>query len=71
MIQSANLGPVSSGPYVPSVRHYKPLGTAFQFRADSPDKPLKVIAVTLPPWPDDSADQARPEEGPWTPTLWP
>ena len=46
-----------------------PLGTAFQFRADGLDEPLRVAAVTMPPWPLDSEHEARPEEGPWTPML--
>ena len=46
-----------------------PLGTAFQFRAYSPDEPLQVVAVTMPPWPAGSEDEARPEQGPWTPVL--
>jgi mannose-6-phosphate isomerase-like protein (cupin superfamily) len=39
-----------------------PLGTAFQFRAG--DAGLRVVAVTVPPWPDDPGE-ARPERGPW------
>jgi mannose-6-phosphate isomerase-like protein (cupin superfamily) len=46
-----------------------PLGTAFQFRADSPDEPLQVIAVTMPPWPAGSKDEARLVQGHWTPML--
>lgn len=46
-----------------------PLGTAFQFRADSPDQPLQVVAVTMPPWPAASEQEARPEQGCWTPVL--
>ena len=46
-----------------------PLGTAFQFRADSPDEPLQAVAVTMPPWPADSQDEARPEQGCWKPVL--
>jgi mannose-6-phosphate isomerase-like protein (cupin superfamily) len=50
-----------------------PLGTAFQFRADgvpgAGGEPLRVVAVTMPPWPLDGADEARPEQGPWTPAL--
>ncbi len=46
-----------------------PLGTTFQFRADSPDEPLQAVAVTMPPWPADSPDEARPEQGCWTPVL--
>ncbi|MDI5964633.1 cupin domain-containing protein [Streptantibioticus silvisoli] len=40
-----------------------PLGTAFQFRA-GPDG-LRVVAATVPPWPVDSPDEARPEQGHW------
>jgi mannose-6-phosphate isomerase-like protein (cupin superfamily) len=39
-----------------------PLGTSFQFRAG--DDGLRVVAVTVPPWPADPAE-ARPERGPW------
>jgi mannose-6-phosphate isomerase-like protein (cupin superfamily) len=46
-----------------------PLGTAFQFRADEAGEPLTVVAVTMPPWPTDSEDEARPEQGPWPPAL--
>jgi mannose-6-phosphate isomerase-like protein (cupin superfamily) len=44
-----------------------PLGTAFQFRSAEGGEPLEVVAVTMPPWPVDSDDEARPEEGPWPP----
>lgn len=43
-----------------------PLGTASQFRADGPREPLQVAAVTMPPWPTGSEEEARPEQGPWT-----
>jgi|SRR5215469_10037332 len=47
-----------------------PLGTVFQFRAsDGTGEPLRIVAVTMPPWPLDSDDEARPERGPWTPTV--
>jgi mannose-6-phosphate isomerase-like protein (cupin superfamily) len=46
-----------------------PLRTAFQFRADNPDEPLQVVAVTMPPWPAGSEEEARPEEGCWMPVL--
>jgi mannose-6-phosphate isomerase-like protein (cupin superfamily) len=46
-----------------------PLGTTFQFRADSTGEPLEVVAVTMPPWPADSEQEARPEQGRWTPVL--
>ena len=39
-----------------------PLGTTFQFRAGG--EGLRVVAVTVPPWPDDPGE-ARPERGPW------
>ncbi|WP_220131241.1 cupin domain-containing protein [Streptomyces sp. PT12] len=39
-----------------------PLGTTFQFRAGTDG--LRVVAATLPPWPD-TPDEARPEQGPW------
>jgi mannose-6-phosphate isomerase-like protein (cupin superfamily) len=44
-----------------------PVGTAFQFRAHEGAGPLAVVAVTMPPWPEDRDDEARPEQGPWTP----
>jgi len=46
-----------------------PLGTAFQFRADGPVEPLRVVAVTMPPWPAGSEEEARPEQGCWAPRL--
>jgi len=46
-----------------------PLRTAFQFRAHDGGEPLTVVAVTMPPWPPDSEDEARPERGPWPPAL--
>ncbi|MEV7773685.1 hypothetical protein [Kitasatospora sp. NPDC086791] len=46
-----------------------PLGTAFQFRADEDsDGPLRITAVTMPPWPGTDGE-ARPEEGPWKATA--
>jgi mannose-6-phosphate isomerase-like protein (cupin superfamily) len=47
---------------VPGVCLTIPLGTSFQFRA-GPDG-LRVVAVTVPPWPGDPGE-ARPEHGPW------
>ena len=47
---------------VPGVCLTIPLGTAFQFRAGRAG--LRVVAVTVPPWPDDSGE-ACPEHGPW------
>ncbi len=46
-----------------------PFGTAFQFRSAESGEPLRVVAVTMPPWPTDSEDEARFERGPWRPTL--
>jgi mannose-6-phosphate isomerase-like protein (cupin superfamily) len=46
-----------------------PLGTAFQFRAAAIGESLQVVAVTIPPWPVDGDDEARPEHGPWRPKL--
>lgn len=40
-----------------------PLGTKFQFRAG--DQGLRVVAVTVPPWPVNSPNEARPETGRW------
>jgi mannose-6-phosphate isomerase-like protein (cupin superfamily) len=43
-----------------------PLGTTFQFRAGATGDPLTVVAVTMPPWPADSKQEAHLEKGPWT-----
>jgi mannose-6-phosphate isomerase-like protein (cupin superfamily) len=43
-----------------------PLGTAFQFRADG-SVPLRVVAVTMPPWPVGGDSEARTESGAWPP----
>jgi mannose-6-phosphate isomerase-like protein (cupin superfamily) len=43
-----------------------PLGTAFQFRAES-SAPLSFVAITMPPWP--GMDEALPATGPWKPTV--
>ena len=40
-----------------------PLGTVFQFRAT--EAGLRAVAVTAPPWPLASEDEARVAEGPW------
>jgi mannose-6-phosphate isomerase-like protein (cupin superfamily) len=42
-----------------------PLGAAFQFRSMAGNEPLQVVAVTIPPWPIGSEDEARFEDGPW------
>jgi mannose-6-phosphate isomerase-like protein (cupin superfamily) len=46
-----------------------PLGARFQFRSDEGDEPLRVVAVTMPPWPTDSVAEARLEAGPWPATA--
>ncbi len=46
-----------------------PLGCVFQFRAADGDDPLQVVAVTMPPWPLDSPDEARVEPGLWPSTF--
>ena len=43
-----------------------PVGTHFQFRCTSAD-PLRVVAVTMPPWP--GPDEAYEVDGPWTATV--
>jgi mannose-6-phosphate isomerase-like protein (cupin superfamily) len=43
-----------------------PVATEFQFRCDG-ESPLRVIAVTMPPWPGD--DEATRVAGPWRPTA--
>ena len=43
-----------------------PVETEFQFRCDS-DSPLRIVAITMPPWPAD--DEATQVPGPWRPTL--
>jgi mannose-6-phosphate isomerase-like protein (cupin superfamily) len=42
-----------------------PVGTIFQFM--SAQEPLRVLGVTVPPWPGDA--EAVPADGPWTPTA--
>jgi len=42
-----------------------PLGVHFQFRALG-DGPLRVLGVTMPPWP--GGDEAIRVSGPWTPS---
>ena len=56
-------------PLEPGVCLTIPLGTTFQFRVYSPDEPLQVVAVTMPPWPAGSEEEARPAQGCWTPVL--
>ena len=47
----------------PGVSLTIPLGTTFQFRAG--EEELRVVAVTVPPWPVDSPNEARFETGHW------
>jgi len=62
-------GKEATTPLCPGVCLTIPLGTAFQFRAAEGDQPLRVVAVTMPPWPAASNDEARPQDGPWRPAL--
>ncbi|GAA2763651.1 hypothetical protein GCM10010103_26920 [Streptomyces paradoxus] len=41
-----------------------PIGTTFQFRCESPE-PLRIIGVTMPPWPADGEEEARIVNGKW------
>jgi mannose-6-phosphate isomerase-like protein (cupin superfamily) len=43
-----------------------PTGAAFQFRCDG-DEPLRIVGVTMPPWPGQA--EAYAVEGIWPPTL--
>jgi mannose-6-phosphate isomerase-like protein (cupin superfamily) len=43
-----------------------PVGTEFQFRCFG-EEPLRVIGVTMPPWP--GADEAVPVQGRWQATV--
>ncbi|HTN79713.1 MAG TPA: cupin domain-containing protein [Acidimicrobiales bacterium] len=45
-----------------------PVGTSFQFRCDG-DAPLRIVAVTMPPWPGDGEAVRVP--GRWAPTVQP
>jgi mannose-6-phosphate isomerase-like protein (cupin superfamily) len=45
-----------------------PLGCVFQFRSAEGGDPLQVVAVTMPPWPVESVDEARIESGKWSPS---
>ena len=49
----------------PDVALSIPVGTAFQFRATG-DQPLRLVIVTMPPWPGDT--EAEPVPGAWPPT---
>jgi len=49
-----------------------PVGTAFQYRCDGVDEPLRFICVTMPPW--IGAQEATFVDGPWIPNApegWP
>lgn len=43
-----------------------PTGAAFQFRADG-DEPLRIVGVTMPPWPGET--EAYAVDGIWPPTI--
>ena len=51
-------------PLEPGVCLTIPRGTHFQFRATGTE-PLRVVAVTMPPWPGDG--EASAVDGPWAP----
>ena len=53
-------------PLAPGTAVTIPLGTAFQFRAES-DAPLAFLAITMPPWP--GMEEAFKVAGPWVPTV--
>jgi mannose-6-phosphate isomerase-like protein (cupin superfamily) len=42
-----------------------PSGTAFQFRA-AEEATLKILGVTIPPYPIGSTNEVVPEQGPWS-----
>ena len=46
-----------------------PHGTAFQFRADETGDALEVVAVTMPPWPQNDEVEAQPQQGVWAPSF--
>jgi mannose-6-phosphate isomerase-like protein (cupin superfamily) len=50
----------------PGVSIAIPTGAAFQFRADG-DEPLRIVGVTMPPWPGEA--EAYPVDGIWPPTI--
>ena len=45
-----------------------PVGTSFQFRSTQ-GVALRILGVTMPPWPDDDASVSTPVAGPWTPNV--
>ncbi len=45
-----------------------PVATEFQCRCDG-DSPLRIVGVTMPPWPGDG--EAVRVDGPWEPTVAP
>ena len=49
-------------PVEPGVCVTIPVGTGFQFRAFG-EEPLEIVAVTMPPWPEDGTAEAIPIEG--------
>jgi mannose-6-phosphate isomerase-like protein (cupin superfamily) len=53
-------------PLAPGVNLTIPVGTAFQFRSIGPE-PLRVVGVTMPPWPGENEAVIVP--GKWTPTV--
>ena len=45
-----------------------PAGTEFQFRSFG-DMPLAALGVTMPPWPENSEDEAYEVPGKWSATV--
>lgn len=56
-------------PLRPGVCLTIPLGCAFQFRAEAGGEPLRVVGVTMPPWPVEDGGEARYEPGRWQPSA--
>lgn len=50
----------------PGVSLTIPLRTAFQFRSSGPE-PLRVVAITMPPWPGEG--EAYAAEGKWAASV--
>ncbi len=67
MWRSSSSSPAGIVALRPGVCLTIPVGTAFQFRAGAVG--LEVVAVTMPPWPEEADGEARPASGPWEPSV--